>query len=200
MIVALSAGLSAMLIGTAFNLAHAAQAVAPVVDLAVAASIAYVALENIAGASLGRRWVVAGVSGLVYGLGLSYLLRQELQLAGSHPFLSVLSFNLGIEIGLLLAAAVVFGGISLLLRAPIGGWMGAMLLSALVAHTAWHWTLDRGMALWQAGWPEVDGPSLLILARWAAGVFVAISAARLFMKFGLARGFQMLVTAAPARK
>lgn len=187
MVVALSAGLSATLIGTAFNLAHVAQAVAPVVDLAIAASIAYVALENVAGPTLDRRWVVAGVSGLVYGLGLSYILGQELQLAGSHPLLSVLAFNLGIEIGQVLTLAVVFGGVSLLLRAPIGGWMGATLISALVAHTAWHWTLDRGTALWQAGWPELDGRSLLILARWGAGVFVAISAARLIMKFRLAR-------------
>ena len=191
MIVALSAGHSATLVGTVFNLAQVGQAVAPVVDLAIAAAIAYVAVENIAGANLDRRWIVAGVSGLLYGLGLSYLLRQELQLAGSHPLPSVLSFNLGIEIGLLLALAVVFGGVSLLLRAPVGGWMGATLISALVAHTAWHWTIDRGTALWQAGLPEPDRSSLLILARWGAGVFVAISAARLIMKFRLARGYDI---------
>jgi hypothetical protein len=191
MILSLSAGLSATLTGTAFNLSQVGQAVIPLVDLAIAASIAYVAVENIVGATLDRRWIVAGIVGLVYGLGLSFTVRQELPLAGSHPLLSVLSFNLGVEIGLLLAFAVVFGAVSLLLRAPVGAWMGATIISGIVAHTAWHWTLDRGTALWQGGWPELDGPSLLILARWAAGVFVAISAGRLIMKFRLARGFDI---------
>ena len=191
MVIALSAGHSATLIGTAFNLAQVGQVFAPVVDLAIAAAIAYVALENIWGATLDRRWVIAGISGLIYGLGLSYPLRQELQFAGSHPLLSILSFNLGIEIGQLVTLAVVFGSLSLLLRGPVGEWMGIMLISAIIAHTAWHWTLDRGTALWQAGWPELDGPSLLILARWGAGVFVAVSAARLIVKFRLARGFDI---------
>jgi hypothetical protein len=191
MVIALSAGHSATLIGTAFNLAQVGQVLAPVVDLAIALSIAYVALENITGATLDRRWLIAGVSGLVYGLGLSYTLRQELQFAGSHPLLSVLSFNLGIEIAQLVTLAVVFASVSHLLRGPIGERAGVVVISAMVAHTAWHWTIDRGTVLWQAGWPELDAPSLLILARWGAGVFVAISAARLIMKFRLARGFDI---------
>jgi len=183
MVIALSAGHSATLIGTAFNLAQVGQVFAPVVDVAIAASIAYVAFENIGGANLDRRWLIAGVSGLVYGLGLSYLLRQELQLAGSHPLLSVLSFNLGIEIAQLMTLAVVFGSVSLLLRGPIGERTGIVVISAIVAHTAWHWTMDRGTVLWQAGWPELDAPSLLILARWMAGALVAISAVRLLVQF-----------------
>jgi hypothetical protein len=86
---------------------------------------------------------------------------------------------------------VVFASVSLLLRGPIGERTGIVVISAIVAHTAWHWTIDRGTVLWQAGWPELDAPSLLILARWGAGVFVAISAARLIMKFRLARGFDI---------
>jgi len=183
MVIALTAGHSATLIGTAFNLAQVGQVFAPVVDVAIAASIAYVALQNIGGAALDRRWLIAGVSGLVYGLGLSYLLRQELQLAGSHPLLSVLSFNLGIEIAQLMTLAVVFGSVSLLLRGPIGERTGIVVISAIVAHTAWHWTIDRGTVLWQAGWPELDAPSLLILARWMAGALVAISAVRLLVQF-----------------
>src|ERR1041384_8479676 len=36
--------------------------------------------------------------------------------------------------------------------------MGIILLSALVAHTAWHWMLDRGTALrqYRFEWPVLD--------------------------------------------
>jgi hypothetical protein len=36
--------------------------------------------------------------------------------------------------------------------------MGIILLSALVAHTAWHWMLDRGASLkeYQFDWPTFD--------------------------------------------
>jgi hypothetical protein len=34
--------------------------------------------------------------------------------------------------------------------------MGTILLSALVAHTAWHWALDRGTALLSYRMPTLD--------------------------------------------
>ena len=52
--------------------------------------------------------------------------------------------------------------------------MGTIILSALVAHTAWHWTTDRWERLRQFDWPV---PNLLLLVtgvRWLiAAVLVA---------------------------
>ena len=40
--------------------------------------------------------------GLVHGFGFSFALRQTLQFAGSHMLASLLSFNIGVELGQLL--------------------------------------------------------------------------------------------------
>ena len=40
--------------------------------------------------------------GLVHGFGFSFALRQTLQFAGAHMLTSLLSFNVGVELGQLL--------------------------------------------------------------------------------------------------
>ena len=40
--------------------------------------------------------------GLVHGFGFSFALRETLQFAGSHLLTSLLSFNIGVELGQLL--------------------------------------------------------------------------------------------------
>jgi hypothetical protein len=42
----------------------------------------------------------------------------------------------------------------------------AVILSALVAHTGWHWMVERGGKLSQFDWPELDGPFLASAMRW----------------------------------
>jgi hypothetical protein len=56
--------------------------------------------------------------------------------------------------------------------------VGTLLLSAAIVHTGWHWAAQRASPLWQAGWPQLDGASLQIAARWIAGVALAILAGR----------------------
>jgi hypothetical protein len=56
-------------------------------------------------------------------------------------------------------------------------------LSALIAHTAWHWMLDRGEVLWQAPWPQPTGPGLMILVRWILAVVVVVGATKLIAKW-----------------
>src|ERR1700722_11523173 len=48
----------------------------------ITASILYMAVENIVGANLHRRWIIAGLFGLVHGFGFSYALKDQLQFAG----------------------------------------------------------------------------------------------------------------------
>ena len=44
--------------------------------------------------------------------------------------------------------------------------IGTIILSALVAHTAWHWMLERGERLRQFPWPTLDAASLASAMRW----------------------------------
>ena len=45
--------------------------------------------------------------------------------------------------------------------------MGTIILSAFVAHTAWHWMLERGATLsrYRIEWPEIDAAFALALVR-----------------------------------
>jgi len=56
--------------------------------------------------------------------------------------------------------------------------MGTIILSALVAHTGWHWMLDRGeqLARYHFTWPELNAAFFAALLRWAM-VAVAMAAA-----------------------
>ena len=105
---------------TAFTVAHSITLIAsasghapgglwfpPLIEVLIALSILYMALENIilfaspngTTARLDRRWIVAFLFGLVHGFGFSFALRESLQFSGSHLVTSLLSFNVGVEIG-----------------------------------------------------------------------------------------------------
>src|SRR5208337_3270688 len=106
-ITAFTVGHSVTLLGSAFNLAPSGRWFPPFVETAIALSILYMALENIVGANLRRRWVIAGLFGLIHGFGFSYALKEHLQFAGSHLLASLFSFNVGIELGQLAVLCVV---------------------------------------------------------------------------------------------
>ena len=114
----------------------------PWVELAIAFSILYMALENIWRADVHRRWLVCTLIGLIHGFGFSFALYESMQFAGTHHVLSLLSFNLGVEAGQLLV---------LLLGVPVAMWLATkayarvltIVLSALIAHLAWHWMEER---------------------------------------------------------
>jgi hydrogenase/urease accessory protein HupE len=77
-ITAFTVGHSITLIGTAYGLAPIGKWFSPFIETAIAVSIVYMALENIVGASLGRRWIIAGIFGLVHGFGFADTLKEEL--------------------------------------------------------------------------------------------------------------------------
>jgi hypothetical protein len=168
---------SITLIASAYNLAPDALWFPPLIETLIAMSILYMALENIVGASsVGRRWMVTFAFGLVHGFGFSFALRQTLQFAGSHLLTSLVSFNLGVELGQLLVLAVSIPLLSLLFRYVVAERMGTIILSALVAHTAWHWMTDRWGNLRQfpLQWPVVNAAFLASAMRWAM-VLVALA-------------------------
>ena len=140
----------------------------PLIEMLIAASIVFMALENIFGKTLRRRWVWAFGFGLVHGFGFSFLLRESLQFAGSHLYTSLLAFNVGVEFGQLFALLFMVPGLVLLFKKVMKPRIGAILLSALVAHTAWHWMTDRWSALtaynFQA--PTYDAAFWALILRW----------------------------------
>jgi len=173
---------SVTLFASAFHLAPTGAWFPPFVETAIACSIVYMALENIVGADLRRRWLITGMFGLVHGFGFSYALGQSLQFAGSHLLVSLFSFNIGIEIGQLCVLAVMLPALALF-RRLVPERMGVIILSALVAHTGWHWMTERWQVLWQAEWPRLDAAALVSLARWAAALLLAFGAASLLVKW-----------------
>src|SRR5438105_4342863 len=138
---------SITLIASAYNLAPDALWFPPLIETLIAVSIVYMALENIVSPQLGRRWVITFGFGLVPGFGFSFALRQTLQFAGTHLLTSLLSFNVGVELGQVLVLVVLIPALGLLFRYVVAERMGTIILSAIVAHTAWHWMTDRYAAL-----------------------------------------------------
>lgn len=182
-ITAFTLGHSITLIGTAYGLAPAGRWFPPFVETLIALSIVYMALENIVGASLRRRWIIAGLFGLVHGFGFADTLSEQLQFAGSNLLISLLSFNIGIEIGQLAVLCAFVPALALLFRGAMSGRMGIIVVSAIVAHTAWHWMLDRADTLWKAPWPQPTGAGLMALAQWVTALALTIGAAMLLAKW-----------------
>src|SRR4029078_6168609 len=97
---------SITLIASAYNLGPDALWFPPLIETLIAVSIFYMALENIVGTNVERRWMIALGFGLVHGFGFSFALKQTLQFAGSHLLTSLVSFNVGVELGQLLVLAL----------------------------------------------------------------------------------------------
>jgi hypothetical protein len=205
---------SVTLIASAYNLAPDALWFPPLVETLIAVSIVYMTFENIVAAArrteqtaierdmtgvpgaamatalddraLNRRWAVAFGFGLIHGFGFSFALRESLQFAGSHLLTSLLAFNVGVELGQLLVLIVLVPLLELLFRYVVAEKVGTILLSALVAHTGWHWAIERGGELLQFPVPAFNTTLLLTTVRMLL-VMVAASAAA-WLIFGVLLG------------
>ena len=140
--------------------------------------------ESYSGA-LKRRWMITFAFGLVHGFGFSFALRQTLQFAGTHLLTSLLSFNIGVELGQLLVLVVLIPALDLLFRSVVQERIGTIVLSALVAHTAWHWMTDRYAVLRQFRfeWPAIDAAFWVSVMRWA--MLVVAAAGLYWLVFGV---------------
>jgi hypothetical protein len=184
-----------LVVVTSFTVAHSITLVAaalgaapgalwfpPLIETLIALSIVWMAFENIAGANLDRRWMFAFGFGLVHGFGFSFLLTESLQFAGSHLITSLLAFNVGVELGQVAVLALAIPALTLVFRHVVAERIGTILLSALVAHTAWHWMTDRAGELRQypLTWPALDAAfaaaalRTLMLALLAALALLAL--------------------------
>jgi hypothetical protein len=166
----------------------------PLIETLIAASIVYMALENIVGARLQRRWLIAFGFGLVHGFGFSFALRESLQFAGSHLATALFTFNIGVEIGQLIVLAIAVPLISLAFKRVVAERVGVILLSALVVHTAWHWMIDRGASLkeYQFDMPTFDMAFAASAMRAAIVLLIIVGAA-----WALSETFKRLARARP---
>jgi len=185
---------SITLIASAVGLAPNALWFPPLIETLIALSIVYMALENIVGPRLQRRWLIAFGFGLVHGFGFSFVLRETLQFAGSHLLTSLLAFNAGVEIGQLFVLALIIPLLGVFFRRVVAKRAGTILLSALVAHSAWHWMSERASDLgrYQLRWPALDVALVTEAARWLG--LLAVLAAAVWL---LSWVFGRMVTAAP---
>lgn len=167
---------SITLIASAYNFGPDALWFPPLIETLIATSIVYMALENIVGAKLHRRWLITFGFGLVHGFGFSFALKQTLQFAGSHLLTSLLSFNIGVELGQLLVLALMIPALHLLFTRVVQERMGTIVLSAIVAHTGWHWMTERFSAYRQydLSLPEFTAAYIAQLLRYGMA-FVALA-------------------------
>lgn len=123
----------------------------PLVEVLIAASIIWLAVENVVSREerLERRWVMAFAFGLIHGFGFAFALRDQLQFAGAHLATALGAFNVGVEVAQLATLALAIPLVRAL-RGPFGDrrahlitWVG----SAFIAHSAWHWMTARLDAL-----------------------------------------------------
>jgi hypothetical protein len=114
---------------TAFTIAHSITLALAALDVVmlpsvlvesvIALSIAYVALENLLPRyAVSRRWAVSFLFGLVHGFGFSSVLR-EIGLPKENLLLSLLNFNLGVEVGQLTVVLLV---VPILIRLKTKPW------------------------------------------------------------------------------
>jgi len=162
---------SITLIAAAYGVVPRGAWFSPLVETLIAASIIYMALENVLRPNLYWRWLVTGLFGLVHGFGFSFLLQNKLQFAGDHLLLSLLAFNVGIELGQLLFIALAIPLFVLLFeRARSGERLITAVISAFVAHAAWHWLVERWDTLAKVEWPQIDVATLALSIVLAAAL------------------------------
>lgn len=115
-----------------------------IVEPIIALSIMFVAIENLLLTEL-KPWriIIVFIFGLIHGMGFASAL-NEIGLPRNKFYTSILSFNLGVEIGQIAIILAVFA----LIIIPFGkkAWYRKFIvypLSGLVALVAGYWTVER---------------------------------------------------------
>ena len=175
---------SMTLIASAYGLAPNGSWFPPLVETLIAMSIIYMAAENIVGVGVRRRWLITLGFGLVHGFGFSFALRQTLQFAGSHLLTSLLAFNVGVELGQLLVLVLLIPTLHVVFRFVVAERTGVIILSALVAHTGWHWMSERARLLSQYPfqWPTLNVGLLVSAIGWLMLILILAALVRLVFR------------------
>lgn len=174
-VTAFTAGHSVTLVSAALGWVPAGLWFPPFIETLIAASIVWMAFENIVGVpSVRRRWILAAAFGLAHGFGFSFALAESLQFGGAHLVTSLVAFNVGVELGQIAALLVLVPVLALVFRYVVAERVGGILISAVVAHQAWHWMEERGADFLAHEMPALTAGTWTWLLRsvivlWLAG-------------------------------
>ena len=116
-----------------------------IVESIIAFSIALAALHNIIPVFKNKEWMIAFGFGLFHGFGFASVLGEK-GLSGDYMVLSLLGFNVGVEIGQVLIICAVFPVLFLFRKQklyPAFIKYGSILLIII----ALHWTIERGLGI-----------------------------------------------------
>lgn len=150
------------------------------IETLIALSIVYMACENIIGVRQQHRWIVTFCFGLIHGFGFSFLLTESMQFAGGHLVMSLLAFNLGVELGQILVVLIAVPIVYALFRYALPERAGVILLSAILGHWAWHWMQERwaNLSAYDINFPVIGLQFFINLMQW--GALIGLSAAVLW--------------------
>ena len=115
------------------------------VESIIAFSIAIAAFHNIKPILLGKEWLIAFGFGLFHGFGFASVLGEK-GLSGDYMVLSLLGFNVGVEIGQLLIVFAIFPVLFLIRKSK---WYPPFIKygSILLILVALHWTIERALGI-----------------------------------------------------
>lgn len=140
---------------TAFTIAHSITLILAalhivtlpgrLVECVIALSIVYIAVENFVVRDSEQRWVIAFVFGLMHGFGFANVL-SELGLPTSGLIVSLLSFNVGVEIGQITIVAFMFPAIVWISRSAFQKRI-VYAVSSLILVLGLVWFLERALNL-----------------------------------------------------
>ncbi|NNL97596.1 MAG: HupE/UreJ family protein, partial [Acidimicrobiia bacterium] len=116
-----------------------------IVEAVIAISIALAALHNIRPVFVNKEWLIAFSFGLIHGFGFAGLL-SDLGLTQSRRLVSLLGFNIGIEIGQAVIIVLVFPALYLARRTKgyLPAMYGGSLLLILIASV---WAIERAFSV-----------------------------------------------------
>ena len=167
---------SLTLIASAFGVVPKGLWFPPLIEMLIALSIVYMAIENMVRSHFEKRWPIAFGFGLIHGFGFSFALSETMQFAGSHLLTSLFAFNLGVEIGQIALVCIAVPLMSKFFHLTNTNKIGPMIISVLIAHTAWHWMLDRFEILSAYQYTNlIDRAEFSDLLSWGGLFLVVIS-------------------------
>jgi hydrogenase/urease accessory protein HupE len=142
----------ALLVVTAFTVGHSVTLALAALDLValspaiveplIAASVAWVGIENLVLRDARARWRLAAPFGLLHGLGFAGVL-SEIGLPAGGELGALALFNAGVEVGQLLVLALVLPALSLARRSTWFREVGTRALSAGLVGLGLVWLLER---------------------------------------------------------
>ncbi len=148
----------------------------PSIAATIAASaVVIAALQTIVGADARRIVALAVIFGLLNGATFGETLATSHSFAGGHPRTAIVTFVLAVVGGQLWIGGVMWATWRWLTSAGVPERIGAIVVSAFIAHTALHRVAERAQALADSGLVSADRALVWLTVAWA-GVMVIVAA------------------------